>query len=104
MRDEVEHQDIKLEADVKFIRSLQSKASFIATQCKDDEVKRAVSAYADNLRYSDPVSHSRFTEIENELENAVIDNDKNSALSLCEKTESLLAERNHLCKVNKNNN
>lgn len=110
MRDEVEHQDIKLEADVKFIRSLQSKASFIATQCKDDEVKRAVSAYADNLRYSDPVSNSKLTEIENELliytnelENAVIDNDKNSALSLCQKTESLLAERNHLCKVNKNN-
>lgn len=111
MRDEVEHLDRKLEADVKFIRDLQAKANIIVSQCTDSEVKKAVTQYADNLRYSDPVSSAELTEVENELavytielENAVIDNDKNSALSLCNKLEALLAERNHLCKVNKNNN
>lgn len=111
MRDEVEHLDRKLEANVKFIRDLQAKANIIASQCNDSDVKKTVANYTEKLRYSDPVSSPELAEVEKELaiytaelEKAVIDNDKNSALSLCTKLEALLAERNHLCKANKHNN
>lgn len=108
MRDEVVRQDVKLENNVSFMRALQSKANFIVSQCSDDEVKRAVKAYADSLRYSDPVSNDALAEIENELsiytdelQKAVMDEDDSSVISLCKKTEALLAERNRLCKLNK---
>ena len=57
---------------------------------------------------SDPVSSDSLKDIERELyfyieelQKAVVENDAN-AIELCKKTKSVLAERNRLCKLNKN--
>ena len=107
-RDEITRQDVKLKKDVSCMRALQSKITAILGQARDDSVKEAVEKFADALRYSDPVSSAALEEIESELtgcldeiQRAVIDEDNASALTLLGRANTLLLERNRLCKLNK---
>ena len=108
MREEVERQDTVHKANVTLMRSLQSKSAFIAGQCEDPETKKALDALAESFRFSDPVSSDALDDIEEnlsglveELGNAVMDKDFESARSLCAKAATLLADRNRMCKLNK---
>ena len=65
----------------------------------------AVSAYGSSRMEEETLlamreAATRFVHIE-ELQKAVVENDAN-AIELCKKTKSVLAERNRLCKLNKN--
>ena len=73
------------------------------------ELKTALDKLADEIKYSDPVSSSATEQIEDELnfnieelQKAIVDGDNTSALTICKKTSGILAERNRLCKLNKN--
>ena len=108
MRDEIERQDEVLKKDVSTMRALQSKANAIVAQTEDETLKKALETFAENLRYSDPVSGEAIADIEaeltrcvDELQQAVIDGAVEAAQSLCRKAEFTLAERNRLCKLNK---
>ena len=108
VRDEVERQDVVHKANVGTMRALQSKAIFVAGQCEDAETKKALDAFAEALRFSDPVSSDALADIEenltglvDELGNAVLDKDFAAAKTLCAKANSLLADRNRMCKLNK---
>lgn len=108
IRDEVERQDTVLKTDVCTMRTLQSKAALIASQCEDAETKKTLDRFADALRYSDPVSSEPLREIEanltaltDELQNAVLEKDYAAASALCARAEATLADRNRLCKLNK---
>ena len=108
MRDEVERQDVVHKANVGTMRALQSKAVFVASQCEDAETKKALNAFAEALRFSDPVSSDALKDIEEnltglveELGNAVLDKDYSATRTLCAKASSLLADRNRMCKLNK---
>lgn len=108
MRDEVERQDTVHKANVGTMRALQSKAVFVASQCEDAETKKALNAFAEALRFSDPVSSAATSDIEEnltglveELGNAVLDKDYSATRTLCAKASSLLADRNRMCKLNK---
>lgn len=102
--DEIHKQDAQLKKDVSMMRGLQSKVSQMAAQSDD----AAIKALAEEFRYSDPVSSEQIAEAEadlaavvDELQAAVVDGDASVAL-LCKKASALLAERNRLCKLNKN--
>ena len=91
VREEIEKQDEKLVKDVS------------------GELKTALDKLADEIKYSDPVSSSATEQIEDELnfnieelQKAIVDGDNTSALTICKKTSGILAERNRLCKLNKN--
>lgn len=108
MRDEIDRQDVKLKKDVSAMRALQSRANVLASRCEDAALRKAVQAFAEDLRFSDPVSSDALREPEaelarcvTELECAVVDGDVPGALALCRKAEALLAERNRLCRLNK---
>ncbi len=108
MRDEVERQDVVHKANVGAMRALQSKAVFVASQCEDAETKKALNAFAEALRFSDPVSSDATADIEEnlmglveELGNAVLDKDYAGAQALCGKASTLLADRNRMCRLNK---
>ena len=97
-------QDQKLKTDVTFMRSLQSKTNQLAAQCDSAEVK----AFCENVRYSDPVSCTALTEIEqdlsaavDDLQSAVVDGDTEVIAQLARKANGLLSERNRVCKLNK---
>lgn len=103
--DEIKTQDVKLKKDVSIMRSLQSKISQIASQTDD----AAIKALAEEFRYSDPVSNEAIAEAEADiaaaidaLQSAYVDGDQEAMAQLCRKASALLAERNRLCKLNKN--
>ena len=102
--EEIRVQDVKLKKDVSLMRSLQSKVNQMASQCVDVGIK----ALAEEFRYSDPVSSDALAEIErdlaaavDELQSAIVDGDSNATKQLCRKAFAVLAERNRLCKLNK---
>ena len=108
MRDEIKSQDAKLQKDTSTMRELQSRACAMLGQTKDSQLCAALKAFADNLRYSDPVSNDSTRELENNLlvcvddmEKALVDGDGACAIELCRKAEATLTERNRLCRLNK---
>ena len=117
----IQHQDEKLKKNVSVMRTLQSKVNRLPALCDDPNIQKQVSALAEELRYSDPVSSevpSEYTqatvsvqdELQTEadltaaiedLQQAILDGDKVAVMALCRKATVLLAERNRLCKLNK---
>ena len=106
--EEIYVQDEKLKKDVALMRSLQSKLNQMAAQCDNPDAAAEVKRFAEELRYSDPVSSDALTEIEaalsaavDELQSAIVDGDSAATKQLCRKASAILAERNRLCKLNK---
>ena len=102
--DEIKNQDEKLKKNVALLRALQSKVSQMAAQSED----AALKALAEEFRYSDPVSSEAIADAEadlaaavDQLQAAYIDGDREAMVQLCRKASVLLAERNRLCKLNK---
>lgn len=103
--EEIQKQDAKLKKDVSLMRSLQSKVNQMVAQSED----AAIKTLADEFRYSDPVSNDAIFDAEadlaavvDELQAAYVDGDSEVVTRLCRKASALLAERNRLCKLNKN--
>jgi MFS family permease len=103
--EEIQTQDVKLKKDVSLMHGLQSKISQIASQTDD----AAIKALAEEFRYSDPVSNDAIADAEadlaaavDQLQAAFVDGDNEAMTQLCRKATALLAERNRLCKLNKN--
>ncbi len=97
-------QDRTLKKDVAFMRSLQSKANQMAAQCNLPEMQQ----FCENVRYSDPVSSEALAEIErdlsavvDDLQAAIVDGDSGVISQLARKADTLLSERNRVCKLNK---
>ena len=77
--------------------------------CAAQSENADVKALADEFRYSDPVSNAAIADAEadlaaavDELQSAYVDGDSEAVAKLCRKASALLAERNRLCKLNKN--
>ncbi len=109
MRDEIERQDMKLQADTNCMQTLRSQIDSLLEQCEEKDAVKALEKLVDEFRYSDPVSSEALKDIENdlmalmsELQKAVIDNDAVGVMGLCKKTSAVLTERNRLCRLNKN--
>lgn len=103
--DEIQTQDVKLKNNTTMMRTLQSKISQIASQTDD----AAIKALAEEFRYSDPVSNDAIADAEadlaaavDQLQAAFVDGDNEAMAQLCRKATALLAERNRICKLNKN--
>lgn len=108
MRDEVERQDVKLKKDVACMRALQSKAASLVQLAQEDQTRKALEKFSEDLRFSDPMSGETLVDIEadltacvDELHQAVVDGDHKNASALVQKAETVLMERNRLCKLDK---
>lgn len=108
--EEVQRQDVQLKKDVYLMRSLQSKLNQMTSQCDGNpDAADAVKKFAEELRFSDPVSSDALIDVErdlaaavDELQAAVTDGDSAAVKQLCRKGLGILSERNRLCKLNKN--
>lgn len=108
IRDEIEKQDERLEADTSCMTALRSVIFSMADVCDDENAKKALRDLSDEFKYSDPVSSDSLRDIESELEEGVAklqaevnENSVSEIPVLCKKVNDLLAERNRLCKLNK---
>lgn len=103
-RDEVVRQDAKVKKDVSIMRDLQATVNALVGQCDVAELKK----FAENLRYSDPVSNEALLNVEaeltvcvNQVQQAVTDKNAEEIAAVCQKAEIVLAKRNLLCKQSK---
>ena len=108
MRDEIVSQDTALKRDVTCMRTLQSKAASMIQLAHDEQTRKLLEKFAEELRFSDPVSSASLRDIEadltacvDELHQALTDGDEASIPLLERKAVSVLMERNRLCKLNK---
>lgn len=107
-REEIVRQDVQIKRDVSNMRELQSLGNSIASSCEDKSLATELQKLADALRFSDPVSSDATYESEAELkrllddlQTAIFDGDTSGAQGLCKRAQSVLAERNRICKLNK---
>jgi hypothetical protein len=108
VRNEIDELDEKLAGNVTLMRTLYSQINQSVSMCKDEEAVVKVKMLAEEMRYSDPVSSDFLAEIEtdlaiavNELKEVVLAGDVQKIKASCDKTMSILYERNRLCKLNK---
>ena len=106
--EEIHVQDVQLKKDTKRMRGLQSKVNQMASQIDNPVAAAVVKQFAEDLRYSDPVSADALAEIEadlsaavDELQSAILDGDSAAIKQLSRKASAVLAERNRLCKLHK---
>ena len=107
-REEIERQDVQIKRDVSNMRELQSLGRSLVSSCEDKSLLPQVQKLSDDLRYSDPVSSEATAESEaelkrllTELQTALFDGDTSGAAGLCKQAQTVLAERNRICKLNK---
>ena len=100
-RDEVVRQETAKEVNVGTIKALQAKASAIATSCNDPEKKKLLNHMAEAFRYSDPVSSDATQKLEMKLEVMLDELQENGNADLVNRIESVLSERNQICKMSK---
>lgn len=108
VRDVIEKQDAQLKQDTSFMRKIQLQADNMVNQCGEKKLMGAVKKFAENLRYSDPVSNAVLDSVEeellvciNNLQKAIRENAYDEAFRICQEAERILKERNLLCKENK---
>ncbi len=89
---------------VIFIKQLKLDLDSLETD--NDELSKKIKELSEDVRYSDPMSHSMLVRIEdslsdtiNELADNIADTDK--AIELCDKATRLLKKRNEQCKMYK---
>ena len=100
-REEVVRQETVKEVNTKTMKALQAKASAIAASCSDVEKKKVLNHMAEAFRYSDPVSSDATQKLEMKLEVMLDELQESGNADLVNRIESVLSERNQLCKMSK---
>ena len=101
----IEKQDAYIAQKVFFIKNMQAIVSRIKTP--DENLVRDLKSLQDEIKFSDPMSHSMLEEIEKQIEAKAIMlkseiNDKDKAAESINCISELLRERNQKCKLYKN--
>lgn len=104
--DEVERIDENVKKKVSYIKSLQTDIESLVGKNKDEAAKKALKDLAEAIRYSDPMSSSQLSAIENEIKvkaagltDAAVSADSAAIVSICGEMQQLVAERNRTCKT-----
>lgn len=94
----------KVKDKTTFIRLLQADAETCAAKANDPQVKAAFNKFAEQVRFSDPMSNENLFELEKmialQISNAdtcISMNDYVTAMQCCERASTLLIERNKKC-------
>lgn len=96
----------KIRIKTQYIRLLQVDVETIQERCKEEDIKIELKKFAEELRFSDPMSNDLLMELEQKLSliveqmaQAVKEERSEEALILCQEARQLLVERNRKCKV-----
>lgn len=105
-KDTIEQVEANVKASISFMKGLQVDVELIAAKADNEEVRKAYSKLAENIKYSDPVSMEALKDVENRIaemvksgEEAVVSGNSEAAIECCKNAELLLMERNKKCKA-----
>ena len=99
---EIDKVEEKIAEKVFYIKSLKTDIELLETE--NQEISEKIKDLRDTVRFSDPMSHSQLTPLENKIVNKFnilkenIDN-SSIALIICDEIQQLLAERNKKCRL-----
>ena len=103
---EINRLDETVRRKVFYIQSLRIKVEGMAEKTVEGNLKKALTEYAEAIRYSDPMSSPALAELENALETKTAllgeqteAGNADAALSLCGELRQLLAEREKKCRL-----
>ena len=97
----------KITGKRNYIQELYQEISLGSAEAQNEMVKKKMKLFADEIRYSDPISEADLKELEGQLRTIAIHirehiNDEPEELLLCiDQARSLLKERNMRCKSEK---
>ena len=98
----------KVVVNASAMKMLRVKADMLVQKCEDPELKELCKKFAEEVKYSDPMSNEVLYEIEQELKVVVSECDNmiscqnyEAASALCKRAHNLLLERNKICKTTK---
>jgi len=87
-------------------KMLYVDAQMLAEICTDAEAKKTFDKFAEDIRYSDPVSNDYLVPLEQEIQTCIInakaqltEGNVEEALKICSRATLLLSERNMKCKA-----
>lgn len=103
---EIERVEKKVQEKVFFIKELQVDIENFADKITDVQAKKELDSLIDTIRYSDPMSHSQLSTIENQITTKVEKlkqtDDNENVKQICSELQQLFAERNRKAKLYKN--
>lgn len=104
-RDIVEEHIQNVEVATRQMKYFRVSADGIADLCTDPELKKQVAKFADELKYSDPVSSEETAPVEKQINEGIAQlrslagSDPEAAMAKTTELSALLAERNRICKA-----
>ena len=99
-RNEIERVENKVQEKTFYIRSLQADTEMLANAEPDTEVKAELLRLAEKIRFSDPMSHERLADLENQITDKVTELKSSTERTvIINEINSLLDERNKKCKI-----
>ena len=99
-RSEIERVEDKVQEKTFCIRSLQADVELLANAEPDTEVKAELLRLAENIRFSDPMSHERLADIEDRITEKIAElKPSTDKAKIINELNSLLDERNRKIKI-----
>lgn len=97
----IEKTEAKVQPKVAYIKTLKADVDVLISQEGNPEVKRELTALADIIRYSDPMSNSVLEGIENQIAGkiAMVANAGDNKIELITEIKELMNQRNIKCKA-----
>ena len=101
--DIVSNVEKKVQSKVCYIREIQADIEIVAERESDFVIKQKILKLAETVRYSDPISSDRLSELEKRISDKVKElNNADDKSLIVDEIELLLMERNKKCKIYKN--
>ncbi len=102
----IENVGAKIAQKTSYMKLLKADAESLPDYCQDSEARAEFAAFAEAVKYSDPVScealeslEQRLSELVSKMKEELGDNNVETAKADCAKATLLLKERNTKCKV-----
>lgn len=96
---EINRVDEKVQKKVFYIKSLQADVELLADAATDNEVTDKLIELAEQIRFSDPMSHESLAELESAIAEKVEELRVAPNKNTIKEIASLLSERNKKCKL-----
>ena len=102
----ISQKDADIKEKTSFMKSLAVNASALVSAAETNELKGICQKISEAIRYADPMSNAKLSDIENNIQdevqnmkNYVIAQDIDNAKTTAVKIENLIKERNQKCKL-----
>lgn len=104
-RDIITAQEEAFQAQTRKIKYFKLDMGSVVDKCKDAELRKSLEKFADELKYSDPVSSEELESIEKKIADGIetlselVNKDNAAASDKLDELTSLLSDRNRRCKT-----